>query len=325
MIINNSNIVSVKKEMEMPAQKAQTQCSTDKNIPEQNTVDVSADTLRAYTGIENKNKKVSPKEVVEFLKNTGMKNENLYPEILKSLEDENGEIAQLSFDFLKSFQAKNNPIIISSKIFNAAKENEKINYAALKLIDSIMEPRDVGAFYLKDYFCEVLNGIKNKDGSFNKDALKFFIKHSDVYNKLFNFKPQSAFAPLKNNNGDFDLKALDYADKKLTEKEKLQKLIPQLYSARDKDGNFSYEIMELNDYLSQIFKEWQINYVQEIALSFPKDKKKERDTFIELAKSMKDEQDFSQIFNFIKNMKAGENANSALEFNKASVDFLLFL
>ena len=322
MIINNSNIVSVKKEMEMPAQKAQTQCSTDKNIPEQNTVDVSADTLRAYTGIENKNKKVSPKEVVEFLKNTGMKNENLYPEILKSLEDENGEIAQLSFDFLKSFQAKNNPIIISSKIFNAAKENEKINYAALKLIDSIMEPRDVGAFYLKDYFCEVLNGIKNKDGSFNKDALKFFIKHSDVYKKLFNFKPQSAFAPLKHNNGDFDLKALDYADKKLTEKEKLQKLIPQLYSARDKDGNFSYEIMELNDYLSQIFKEWQINYVQEIALSFPKDKKKERDTFIELAKSMKDEQDFSQIFNFIKNMKAGENANSALEFNKASVDFL---
>ena len=28
-----------------------------------------------------------------------------------------------------------------------------------------MEPRDVGAFYLKDYFCEVLNGIKNKDGN----------------------------------------------------------------------------------------------------------------------------------------------------------------
>lgn len=322
MIINNSNIVSVKKEMEMPAQKAQTQCSTDKNIPEQNTVDVSADTLRAYTGIENKNKKVSPKEVVEFLKNTGMKNENLYPEILKSLEDENGEIAQLSFNFLKSFQAKNNPIIISSKIFNAAKENEKINYAALKLIDSIMEPRDVGAFYLKDYFCEVLNGIKNKDGSFNKDALKFFIKHSDVYNKLFNFKPQSAFAPLKNNNGDFDLKALDYADKKLTEKEKLQKLIPQLYSARDKDGNFSYEIMELNDYLSQIFKEWQINYVQEIALSFQEDKKKERDEFIELAKSMKNEQDFSQIFNFIKNIKANESTKSTLEFDKSSVDFL---
>ena len=185
-----------------------------------------------------------------------------------------------------------------------------------------MEPRDVGAFYLKDYFCEVLNGIKNKDGSFNKDVLKFFIKHSDVYNKLFNFKPQSAFAPLKNNNGDFDLKALDYADKKLTEKEKLQKLIPKLYSARDKDGNFSYEIMELNDYLSQIFKEWQINYVQEIALSFQEDKKKERDEFIELAKSMKNEQDFSQIFNFIKNIKANESTKSTLEFDKSSVDFL---
>lgn len=66
MIINNSNIVSVKKEMEMPAQKVQTQCSTDKNIPEQNTVDVSADTLRAYTGIENKNKKVSQKRLWSF-------------------------------------------------------------------------------------------------------------------------------------------------------------------------------------------------------------------------------------------------------------------
>ena len=322
MIINNSNIVSVKKEMEMPAQKAQTQCSTDKNIPEQNTVDVSADTLRAYTGIENKNKKISQKEVVEFLKNTGLKNENLCAEILKSLEDENGEITQLSFNFLKSFQAKNNPIIISSKIFNAAKENEKINYAALKLIDSIMEPRDVGAFYLKDYFCEVLNGIKNKDGSFNKDALKFFIRHTDVYTKLFNFEPKYAFAPLKNNKGEFDPKALVFADKKLSDGEDLKSVVTQLYGAKDKDGNFSYQVKQLNDSLKQNFNEWQINYVQEIALSFQEDKKKERDEFIELAKSMKNEQDFSQIFNFIKNIKANESTKSTLEFDKSSVDFL---
>ncbi len=322
MIINNSNIVSVKKEMEMPAQKAQTQCSTDKNIPEQNTVDISADTLRAYTGIENKNKKVSPKEVVEFLKNTGMKNENLYPEILKSLEDENGEIAQLSFNFLKSFQAKNNPLFISSTIFNAAKEDGKINYAALKLADLILQPMNKFSYFQRDYCTEALTGLKNKDGLFNKDALKFFIRHTDVYTKLFNFEPKYAFAPLKNNKGEFDPKALVFADKKLSDGEDLKSVVTQLYGAKDKDGNFSYEIMELNDYLSQIFKEWQINYVQEIALSFQEDKKKERDEFIELAKSMKNEQDFSQIFNFIKNIKANESTKSTLEFDKSSVDFL---
>ena len=322
MIINNANIIPVKKEIEIPVQKAQTQSSTDKSISEQNKVDISADTLRAYTGIENNNKKVSPKEVVEFLKNTGLQNKNLYEKILQSLEDENAEISQLSFDFFKSFQAKNNPISISQEIFNNAKENGKINYAALKLIDSIMEPIDIGACCFRDYFSEVLNGVKNKDGSFNKEALKFFIKHSDVYKKLFDSNPKYAFAPLKNNNGDFDIKALDYADKKLIEKEKLQELISQLYSARDKDGNFSYAIRELNDYLSQIFDKCQINYVQEIALSFPENKKKERDTFIELAKSMKNEQDFFQIFDLIKNIKSDEKVNTALEFDKTSVDFL---
>ena len=322
MIINNSNIVSVKKEMEMPAQKVQTQCSTDKNIPEQNTVDVSADTLRAYTGIENKNKKVSPKEVVEFLKNTGMKNENLYPEILKSLEDENGEITQLSFNFLKSFQAKNNPIIISSKIFNAAKEDGKINYAALKLADLILQPMNKFSYFQRDYCTEALTGLKNKDGSFNKDALKFFIRHTDVYTKLFNFEPKYAFAPLKNNKGEFDPKALVFADKKLSDGEDLKSVVTQLYSARDKDGNFSYQVKQLNDALKQNFNEWQVNYVQEIALSFQEDKKKERDEFIELAKSMKNEQDFSQIFNFIKNIKANESTKSTLEFDKSSVDFL---
>ncbi len=322
MIINNSNIVSVKKEMEMPAQKVQTQCSTDKNIPEQNTVDVSADTLRAYTGIENKNKKVSPKEVVEFLKNTGMKNENLYPEILKSLEDENGEIAQLSFDFLKSFQAKNNPIIISSKIFNAAKEDGKINYAALKLADLILQPMNKFSYFQRDYCTEALTGLKNKDGLFNKDALKFFIRHTDVYTKLFNFEPKYAFAPLKNNKGEFDPKALVFADKKLSDGEDLKSVVTQLYGAKDKDGNFSYQVKQLNDSLKQNFNEWQVNYVQEIALSFQEDKKKERDEFIELAKSMKNEQDFSQIFNFIKNIKANESTKSTLEFDKSSVDFL---
>ncbi len=322
MIINNSNIVSVKKEMEMPAQKVQTQCSTDKNIPEQNTVDVSADTLRAYTGIENKNKKISQKEVVEFLKNTGLKNENLCAEILKSLEDENGEITQLSFDFLKSFQAKNNPIIISSKIFNAAKEDEKINYAALKLADLILQPMNKFSYFQRDYCTEALTGLKNKDGSFNKDALKFFIRHTDVYTKLFNFEPKYAFAPLKNNKGEFDPKALVFADKKLSDGEDLKSVVTQLYSARDKDGNFSYQVKQLNDSLKQNFNECQVNYVQEIALSFQEDKKKERDEFIELAKSMKNEQDFSQIFNFIKNIKANESTKSTLEFDKSSVDFL---
>ena len=322
MIINNSNIVSVKKEMEMPAQKAQTQCSTDKNIPEQNTVDVSADTLRAYTGIENKTKKVSPKEVVEFLKNTGLKNENLCAEILKSLEDENGEITQLSFNFLKSFQAKNNPLFISSTIFNAAKEDGKINYAALKLADLILQPMNKFSYFQRDYCTEALTGLKNKDGLFNKDALKFFIRHTDVYTKLFNFEPKYAFAPLKNNKGEFDPKALVFTDKKLSDGEDLKSVVTQLYGAKDKDGNFSYQVKQLNDSLKQNFNEWQVNYVQEIALSFQEDKKKERDEFIELAKSMKNEQDFSQIFNFIKNIKANESTKSTLEFDKSSVDFL---
>ena len=110
MIVNNSDINPIKKEINKPAQKVRPQNSAPENIQKAEAAAVPADTLKAYAGIEDKNKKVSQEEVVEYLKNTGLKNEQLCEEILKNLGDENGEITQLSFDFLKSFQSKNNPL-----------------------------------------------------------------------------------------------------------------------------------------------------------------------------------------------------------------------
>ena len=324
MIVNNSNKILTNNDTPPAAPKKQQLSVTDQNLPEEqgSSAEVSADTLKAYAGIEGNNKKVSKEDVVNFFRAAGFKNENLYAEMLKSLEDRDGEISQLSFDFLKSFQKKNNPLIVSAKIFNTAKEDGKINYAALKLADSIMESRDPNNYYSNDKSCETLNGLKNKDGSFNKEALKFFIKHAQTYKKLFNFNPKLAFTPLKNNNDEFDTKAMGYADKKLSAGEEFQNVISQIYDGKDKNGNFSYAIKELTDNLSRIFEKSQIKYVRDIALSFPKDKKKERDEFIELAKSIKNEPDFYEIFNFIKDTKTDENSKSALEFDTPSVDFV---
>ena len=322
MIVNNSDIKPVKKEINKPAQKVQPQNSAPESPQKEEAAAVPADTLKAYAGIEDKNKKISQEEVVEYLKNMGLKNEQLCEEILKNLGDENGEITQLSFDFLKSFQSKNNPLLLTSQIFGRAKEDGKINYAVLKLVDLIMPQRETGAYYGSDSIGKVMAGIKKPDGSFNKEALKFFIKHADAYTKIFNFEPKYAFAPLKNNKGEFDPKALAFADEKLSSGEEYKNVVTQLFGAKDRDGNFSYKINELRNSLSETFEKTQADYVKEIALSFPEDKKKERDEFIELAKSMKNKPDFYQIFNFIKEIKADEKTKSSLEFDKNTVDFL---
>lgn len=212
--------------------------------------------------------------------------------------------------------------MLSSQIFGRAKEDGKINYAVLKLVDLIMPQRDTGTFYGGDRIKDVITGIKNSDSSFNKEALKFFIKHADAYTKLFNFAPKHAFPPLKNNKGEFDRKALAFADEKLSGGEEYKNVVLQLYAAKDNDGNFSYKINELVKSLSEIFEKNQVGYVKEIVLSFPEDKEKEREAFIELAKSMKTNPDFYQIFNFIKEIKAEEKPKGALEFDKDTVDFL---
>ena len=163
-----------------------------------------------------------------------------------------------------------------------------------------MPQRDTGTFYGGDRIKDVITGIKNSDSSFNKEALKFFIKHADAYTKLFNFAPKHAFTPLKNNKGEFDRKALAFADEKLSGGEEYKNVVLQLYAAKDNDGNFSYKINELVKSLSEIFEKNQVGYVKEIVLSFPEDKEKEREAFIELAKSMKTNPDFYQIFNLLK-------------------------
>ena len=62
MIVNNSDINPIKKEINKPAQKVRPQNSAPESPQKEEAAAVPADTLKAYAGIEDKNKKISQEE-----------------------------------------------------------------------------------------------------------------------------------------------------------------------------------------------------------------------------------------------------------------------
>ena len=323
MIVNNSNRLQIKNDAQISVPQRDIPVGVAENIEPAASIAVDASVMKAYTGVIDKDKVISKDELFNYFRQIGIMNEKRFDSMLASLAGKNGEVTEKTLEFLKSFQSKNHLIWNSLKIFDAAKEDGTINYGALKLADSIMNTNSKTMHSCDyDYCPEVLKSLKNSDGSFNKAAVKFFTKHAESFKPLFDFDPKCAFAPLKNNKGEIDLTALDYADKKLSGGESLNDVISQIYGAKNNDGNFSYEIKKLDDDLSKVFEKWRVNYVKKIALSFPKDKQKERDNFVEIAKSMKDDSDFSLIFDFIEKMKSTQNNRSALEYDRPSVEFI---
>ena len=324
MFINN-NTNNIQPDFQQTQQPRQVQDTTD--IPQvqqaEETTRVDSSVLKAYAGIQDK-KKVSKDHVIAYFRQIGLKDEARFDSMLKSLTDKDGQIPAEAFEFLKQYQAKNHLIWDSLKIFDAAKNPDgNFNYKALQFADTIMDTNQNTHYsYSQDYCPVVLKSLKNNNGTFNDDAIKFFTKHSDYFKKVFIYNPKYAFAPLKNKDGEFDKTAMEYADEKLSKGVKPQEVFSQISEAKDENGNFSFYIKNLTDELNSVFDSFKAARVKKIALSFAEDKKQQRVDFIELAKTIKDDDDFIEILNFITEAKEQENNKSGLDFDRPSVDFV---
>lgn len=290
------------------------------NPPEQWLPESSV--LRAYNGLCEKKENVSKEELFEFLKASNIRREDLYEDIAKTLQDEDGTIKNQTFEFLKSFQGKRHLIWDSQKIFSEAKEDDQINYKALKLADKLMAPEKGFSYTAPQHYSVVLKNIKNKAGKFDDKALTFFLKHSDEFNKTFERSASYVFKILKNEDGEFLYAAFDYADKKLEEGEKLSDIMSDIYKAKDTRGNFSYDLKNLNDDIEKSFSPMQSSKVKSIASTFTSEQKNERDDFVAFAKSVKEDEKFDSALTVIEELMSEKEDKTGLKYDLESFSFV---
>lgn len=321
MIINNSNQISNSNKT-VPNPQPQPETTNVEKVSEIGTVPVDASLLKAYIGVQAE-KTISKQELFGYFDSIGFINQSKYDEVYESLCDKNGVITERAFNFLKRFQEKKYPFLLSVKLFKAAKEEGKINYKALFLADSIMDknPRN-NYFSGRDYCYDVLQNTKDENGFFNDIVLKFITQNSEELKPYMQRDTRFVFSPIKNKEGKLDLKAIDYADKKLSEGVPFSEVTKQIYNLKDKNGNLSYDVKFINDRLSGHFDNYLTKAVKDIALTFPQDKFNERNDFIDLMISMKDDRNLQETLNFIKNTKSDKNDKSGLEYNKQSISFV---
>ena len=322
MIINNTNQILNSNNKIAPNQQQHSETTNVEKVAEIGTVPVDASLLKAYIGVQAE-KTISKQELLGYFDSIGFKNQSKYDEVYESLCDKNGVITERAFNFLKRFQEKKHPLLLSVKLFDAAKEDGKINYKALFLADSIMDKNQGNNYFIgRDYCYDVLQNSKDENGFFNDSVIKFITQNSEELKPYMQRDTRFVFSPIKNMEGKFDLKAIDYADKKLSDGVPFSEVTKQIYDLKDKNGNLSYDVKFINDSLAGHFDHYLTGTVKDIALSFPQDKVKERNDFIDLMISMKDDRNLQETLNFIKNTKSDKNDKSGLEYNKQSISFV---
>lgn len=288
------------------------QCTTPKITPD-------SAILRAYTGIIEPKKIVSKEEIVNYLKNNGVLNENLYETVIKTLTEKDGTISLFALNTLKQLLQKIH-IQQAASILNNTKENGTFNKQAIQLADSLI-PKERSPYGLKINISEILRNCKNKDGNFNPDALNLLFKHNEKLAPLLARRADLVFNALKNKDNEFCPEAIKYLNYNISDDPKSATLIKDLLTGKDGNGNFNINLLEFNNYLNETFAPYQIPAVKNVLSSFEQKQTKERDEFLEFAKSIKGEWGFNNIITFIKDHKSSEDLPYGLNFNKESAEF----
>lgn len=329
MIINNLHKVANNSNQASSSQKELPKTAVTQQSPSVETITADASVLKAYNGIFTE-KAVPKEQIFDYLKSVGEGKEQDFDEIYKTLADKDGYVTEKAFNSFKDFkQNKNKSILFITNLFNLAKENGQINYNALKLADLLTcDNKKISRLSRfknrENYYIDVLNNLKNKDGSFNEKAINFISNHFEILKPYLQLDLKYVFSCIQNNSGEFDINAIDYMGEKINNGAKLNDIRSEIHAAKDGNGNFSYEIKKLNEYLSENFDKYQASFVKNTVISLTAgEKNKNRGIeFIELAKSLKDDKDFMEVWTFIKDIKSDENDKSKLGYDKASYDFV---
>ena len=276
--------------------------------------------LRAYAGILEPKKTVSKEEVINYLKDNGISNEQILNITINALTDKDGTISLFALNTLKQFLPKIQ-IRQTISLLNNTKENGTFNKQAIQLADSLI-PKEKTPFGAQINIGKILEQFKDKDGSFNKDAINLFLRHNEELAPLFTIRADIIFKALKNKNNEFCKNAIEYLHNNIIEGQRTATLINKLLTGKDKNGNFNINILEMEQYLKDEFETYQIPTVKNILATFKDEENKERNNFLKFAKSLKDNSEFNTIISFIQEHKSCDNSNSDLAYNKESAEFV---
>lgn len=269
------------------------------------------ETLRAYCNInpiKESKKIISKSDIFEYLKSIGVINQERYEPLYSALA-ENGKVSERSFEILKSFQQKRNPILNSARIFEVSKEEGKINYKALNLIDNLME-KPKGISYQDNGFVKTLHLLKDSKGKFNEEMISALEKRIPETKKYVRYSPDSLFAMFKNKEGNFYDDAVSYFSKQVEKQKKFNEIFTDLFKAHEGNGRFDFDNIKLIDEMKNVFPGNKFFKVKDMVMNAPKS---ERRNIIEMAKSIMSEQNFEEILHNVSELK--------LEMNEENIAF----
>ena len=294
--------------------------SEQTNTNEEPQITPDSAILRAYAGILEPKKTVSKEEVINYLKDNGIANEQIFNITIDALTEKDGTISLFALNTLKQFLPKIQ-IRQTISLLNNTKENGTFNKQAIQLVDSLI-PKEKTPFGAQIKIGKILEQFKDKDGSFNKDAMNLFLRHNEELAPLLKIRADIVFKALKNKNNEFCKNAIKYLKNSIIEGQRTATLIHNLLTGKDKNGNFNINILEMEQYLKDEFETYQIPTVKNVLATFKEEENKERNDFLEFAKSLKDKRDFNTIISFIQEHKSDNDSNSNLAYNKESAEFV---
>lgn len=276
--------------------------------------------LKSYAGIvPSKEEFISAKELNDYCDTMRMTNPNQREFLQKNLANKDGNVSRKNFELFKEIRLKSNSIMNAINITNAAKENDTINNTALSLINSLV---DKGSKFPYGFDTDFLRTIKDTDGKFNKNLLNIYAEHSNSLKGYLLRAPETLRKCIKDNENKFDSSAIEFFEEGLKSKNKPGDIINDILAGKDSSGKFSEASFAVYKDLKDAKLElWQINKVRSILSTFKPEEQEEAKQFMELAKTMKDDQLFLDTLNVIEEVNSDTSATH-LKYNKESIDIV---
>ena len=289
-------------------------------LAKESAVDVAypdLQSMKAYANINSVNRTVSKQEVLEFIHSTGCQFEQRCEEFIKRLTDSDGYIKQETFDFIKNnFNKKTNLFILTSLIENS-KENGRINHKMLEVAEpALSELKSASSYTIADSG-NIPKFFKDKNGKFNSDMLDIICEDIKDRPKRLLTRPDYLAHYYFTKDREFDIDAINYFKEQKTQNREIKDIQTEILAGKDKNGKFLLEKLNVYKELKPHLEQWQINRAQELI-----DKVEDKKSFIELAKTMKEDEKLSSIFDIIEEVSSSETNKTNLSYDKKSVEFV---
>lgn len=304
MKVNRAQILNIWQNAEKPLMPQSNPIESNEILPS-----AGANTLRAYNNIPFKGKFIPKSEFVEWLKGTGFMRMDAVDEIFTRFCDETSQLSEKAFEILKSFHQKGQNILSSLGIFKSAKANDKLNYRALNLVDSMMEKQRMGYYVSRTNFAQILEKFKDKNGNFNENLIEVFEQDIPTFKQYMSCCPERIFNAVKDSEGNFSSEAIRYFRERLADKQKVQDILGDLYTAKNPDGTIDLDNISIISTLKETFGDKRgFHTLKEMVRNAPKEK---RQNMIDASRTVQNDENFEQIMDSMKILK--------IEFNETNI------